>query len=113
VDLAGNRMARTLVENFVWLFSGDLAALRDRYDVQFDAEGASWHIGLLPKAPPLSRFIASIELRGVGPALEEVDVREADGDRTTTRFQRVETDTRFTPEELARLFPPIRSAARP
>jgi hypothetical protein len=113
VDLAGNRVARTLVENFVVLFSGDLVALRERYDVAFSAQGTHWRIQLLPKAPPLSRFIASVELRGVGPAFEEMAVREADGDRTTTRFQRVETDTHFSPEELARLFPPGPSAARP
>ena len=40
-------------------------------------------------------------------------IREADGDRTLTRFLRVETDTRFTPEELARLFPPGPSAPLP
>jgi hypothetical protein len=113
VDLAGNRVARTLVENFVVLFSGDLVALRERYDVAFSAQGTHWRMRLSPKAPPLSRFIASIELRGVGPAFEEMAVREADGDRTTTRFQRVETDTRFSPEELARLFPAGPAAARP
>jgi len=113
VDLAGNRVARALVENFVVLFSGDLVALRDRYDVAFSAEGTRWRMRLSPKAPSLARFIASIELRGVGPAFEEMAVREADGDRTVTRFQRVETDTRFTPEELARLFPPGPSAPRP
>ena len=114
VDLAGNRVARTLVENFVVLFSGDLAALRDRYRRRFGAEGARWRMRAdRRRRPPLSQFIASVELRGVGPALEEMAVREADGDRTTTRFQRVETDTRFTPEELARLFPSSPSAARP
>ncbi len=113
VDLASNRVARTLVENFVVLFSGDLAALRARYEIDFGAEGVRWHIRLVPKAAPLANFIASVELRGDGPSLEEMSVRESDGDRTVTRFQRVETDTRFTPEELTRLFPTSPSAARP
>jgi hypothetical protein len=113
VDLAGSRVARSMVENFVVLFGGDLAALRERYHVEFGAEGTRWRMQLLPKAAPLSQFIASVELRGVGPALEEMVIREADGDRTTTRFQRVEADTRFTPEELARLFPPGPSAPVP
>jgi outer membrane lipoprotein-sorting protein len=113
VDLASNRVARTLVENFVVLFSGDLAALRDRYEIQFDTKGVRWHLRLVPKAAPLANFIASVELHGDGPSLEEMSVRESDGDRTVTRFQRVETDTRFTPEEITRLFPPSPPAARP
>jgi outer membrane lipoprotein-sorting protein len=113
VDLAGNRIARTIVENFVVLFAGDLAALRERYRVEFESEKLRWRMLLTPKAAPLSQFIASVELRGDGPALEEMTIREADGDRTLTRFLRVETDTRFTPEELARLFPPGPSAPLP
>jgi hypothetical protein len=113
VDLASNRVARALVENFVVLFAGDLPALRERYNVDFAADGARWRMQLTPKAEPLAKFIASVELRGEGPALKEMAVREADGDQTLTRFERVETDTRFSPEELARLFSPGSSAARP
>jgi outer membrane lipoprotein-sorting protein len=113
VNLAGNRVARTLVENFVVLFAGDLAALRERYDVAFEAKGESWRIRLVPKAAPLATFIASVELSGEGPALTEMELREADGDRTLTRFERVETGARFTPEELARLFSPGASTPQP
>jgi outer membrane lipoprotein-sorting protein len=113
VDLAGNRIARTIVENFVVLFAGDLAALRDRYRVDFAAQGRRWRIHLTPKAAPLSQFLASVEMQGDGPALEQMSIRETDGDVTVTRFQRVETDVRFAPDELARLFPPARSTAAP
>ena len=113
VDLSGNRVAHSMVENFVVLFGGDLEALRARYDVEFHAEETRWQLRMTPKAAPLSQFIASVGLRGTGPALEEMVIREADGDLTTTRFRQVETDTRFTPEELARLFPPGPSAPAP
>jgi hypothetical protein len=113
VDLAGNRVARAVVENFVVLFSGDLAALRERYRVEFDAEGLRWRMRLLPKQAPLSQFLASVELRGEGPALAEMVILEPDGDRSATRFRSVETDTRFSAEELARLFPPDPPHAAP
>lgn len=113
VDLAGNRVARTLVENFVVLFAGDLPALRERYTVEFTTEGRSWRMLLLPRAAPLKSFLASIELRGEDRALVAIDLREADGDRTVTRFERVETDARFSPEELARLFSIAAPAPRP
>jgi outer membrane lipoprotein-sorting protein len=113
VELSGNPVARSVAENFVVLFAGDLAALRERYEVGFGAEGTRWRMQLTPKASPLSQFIASVELRGDGPEMQEMVIREADGDRTITRFRRVETDTRFTPEELDRLFPPGRTAPAP
>ena len=36
--------------------------------------------------------------------MREMVLVERDGDRTTTRFGRVETDHVYTPEELAALF---------
>jgi len=104
VDLSGNRVARTIVENFVVLFNGDLDALREHYNVGFDAQGARWQIWLVPKGPPLAQLIASIELRGNGPAMEQMGLVEKEGDRTTTYFHDVVTDTRFSPEELSRIF---------
>ena len=104
VDLSGNRVARTIVENFVVLFNGDLDALHEHYHVGFDAQGARWQIRLVPKGPPLAQLIASIEMRGNGPALEQMVVVEKEGDRTTTFFHDVVTDIRFSPEELSRIF---------
>jgi hypothetical protein len=104
VDLSGNRVARTIVENFVVLFNGDLDALHEHYNVGFDAQGARWQIRLVPKGPPLAQLIASIEMRGYGPALEQMVVVEKEGDRTTTFFHDVVTDIRFSPEELSRIF---------
>ena len=73
VDLAGNRVARTLVENFVVLFGGDLAALRERYDVEFERRGhALAHAARCRRRRRSRSFIASVELRGDGPALEEM-----------------------------------------
>jgi hypothetical protein len=104
VDLSGNRVARTVVENFVVLFNGDLGALHEHYNVAFEAQGVRWQIRLVPEGPPLSQLIASIELRGNGRALEQMVVVETEGDRTTTFFHDVVTDTRFSPEELSRIF---------
>jgi outer membrane lipoprotein-sorting protein len=113
VDLAGNRVARTIVENFVVLFAGDLAALRERYQVGFESQQLRWRLQLTTRAAPLSQFLASVEMKGDGAALQEMTIREADGDLTRTRFQRVETDLRFTPEELARIFSPAASVPAP
>jgi hypothetical protein len=104
VDLSGNRVARTIVENFIVLFNGDLEALHQHYNVGFKAEGARWQMRLVPKGPPVSQLIASIDLQGDGPALQQMVVVEKEGDRTTTLFHDVVTDTRFSAEELGRIF---------
>jgi len=104
VDLSSNPMAREFVTNFIVLWSGDLAALRARYEPEFRADGASWSLALRPRARPLSDLIERVTLTGSGRAMRAMEMLETDGDRTTTRFEDVQVDRRFTPEELDRLF---------
>jgi outer membrane lipoprotein-sorting protein len=104
VDLSQSPVARQLVENFIVLFNGDLEALRERYEVDFHADGDRWELGLTPRHAPLKNLIRSFTLRGSGRALREMVMVETDGDRTTTTFDRVETDHAFGPDEIRRLF---------
>ena len=113
VDLSASRVARTIVENFVVLFNGDLPGLRERYAVDYSADGPRWRMRLVPKGAPLSQFVGEVSLRGDGPALEEMVIVEPEGDRTVTRFHDMETGVRFGPDELARLFPQGASSTQP
>lgn len=113
IDLSQNAVARTVVENFVVLFNGDLPALRERYDLAFEAEGARWRLGLTPRDSRVRAVIASVALRGDGARLLEMVLVEAEGDRTVTRFEDVAVDVAFDAATLARLFPQDGSAPRP
>ncbi len=104
VDLSQSPVARQFVENFVVLFNGDLKALRQRYEVDFHADGDRWELHLTPRHAPMKSLISSFVLRGAGRALREMVMVETDGDRTTTTFDRVETDHAFGPDEIRRLF---------
>jgi outer membrane lipoprotein-sorting protein len=104
VDLSSNPLAREFVENFIVLFNGDLAKLRERYEPTFSAAGATWSLALRPRHRPLSDLVERITLEGSGPMLQRMEMLERDGDRTTTTFQDVVVDRRFTPEEIERLF---------
>jgi len=104
VDLSANPLAREFVENFIVLFNGDLAKLRERYEPTFSATGATWSLVLRPRHHPLADLIDSITLEGSGAMLKRMEMLEHDGDRTTTTFQDVVVDRRFTPEEIERLF---------
>lgn len=104
VDLSGDPSARQFVDNFTTIFRGDLPALREKYEVRFRAEPPGWSLELEPRDAVLRRFVASLTLSGEGERMREMVLLERDGDRTVTRFGRVETDHVYTPGELAALF---------
>jgi outer membrane lipoprotein-sorting protein len=104
VDLGANPLAREFVDNFIVLFSGDLARLRERYVPVLDAGPKSWTLTLEPRQRPLADFIERITLHGAGRMLLGMEMLERDGDRTTTRFEDVSAERHFTPEEIERLF---------
>jgi outer membrane lipoprotein-sorting protein len=106
VDLSANPLAREFVDNFIVLFNGDLDALRRRYEPELRSgdSDSGWELALRPRHRPLSDLIERITLTGRGRALLRMEMLERDGDRTTTRFEEVKVDRRFTPEEVERLF---------
>lgn len=104
IDLSGDPSARQFVDNVTTIFRGDLGALRERYDVRFEAEPPKWRLELEPRDPVVRRFVASLTLSGEGDAMREMVLLERDGDRTTTRFDKVDANHAHTPEELRALF---------
>lgn len=103
-DLSGDPAARHFAGNFVVLFGGDLEALEERYETRFEAEGSEWSLHLVPRDDTVRRFVAEIALRGDGRTMRELSIREADGDRTITRFLEVDADHEHTQGELRELF---------
>ena len=104
LDLSGSRTATTFVEHFLVLWSGDLERLERLYHTRFSAEEGRWRLRLTPRRAPLDRFVESVELRGDDRGLAEIALVDADGDRTTTRFEETRIDRRFSSPELERLF---------
>jgi outer membrane lipoprotein-sorting protein len=104
LDLGASPLAREFVDNFIVLFAGDLARLRERYVPVLDTGPEAWTLTLTPRHRPLADFVERIVLRGAGRTLLGMEMLERDGDRTATRFEDVSTERRFTPAELERLF---------
>jgi outer membrane lipoprotein-sorting protein len=111
VDLSANPLAREFVDNFIVLFNGDLARLRERYEPVLSGDAARWSLALRPRHRPLSDLIERITLEGSGRTLRGMEMLERDGDRTTTRFEDVAVDRRFTPAEIERWFAPAEAEA--
>ncbi|MDH3687818.1 MAG: outer membrane lipoprotein carrier protein LolA [Myxococcales bacterium] len=111
-DLSGDPSAREFVDNFVVIFSGDLAELQRRYETDFEAappgghadRDLGWSLDLVPRDPLVQRFVRRISLRGQARELREMVLVERDGDRTTTHFGRTDADHLHAPSELNDLF---------
>jgi hypothetical protein len=116
LDLSASPVAHAFVENFMAVFSGDRARLEKLYHIELDAEFEldgeleldggldGWQLALTPRRAPLSRFLEVVLLRGNAGGMREMEIRDADGDRTLTRFESVDHDRSFSEAELGRLF---------
>jgi outer membrane lipoprotein-sorting protein len=68
------------------LVSGDVAALSSRFDTQVQARPDNgWTLSLKPKSAALAKAFSRIVLSGDN-YVREVDIEEANGDRTHIRF---------------------------
>lgn len=104
LDLSANRIVRAVVESFVSVFTGDLPVMRERYEIAFRAEGARWSLLLRPRDAAVAALIESVALRGDGPVLVDLVVREAGGDRATTTFRDAVVDEPVDEATLRRVF---------
>ena len=105
VTLGGSEVARSLVESFLVVLQGDLGRLRERYEVEFDAQGDAWHLRLdSPARRAFRQLVQSLDIDGQGAAVKRIEMAESNGDRTVTEFTQVETGHVFTAEESAEVF---------
>lgn len=112
IDLTHRDDVRPLVESLIWIFSGDIERIESVYEVEYRIStpdgDASWHLRLVPRAEPLSRLIQSISISGHGQGVDRLEVVEVSGDRTMTRIVGADTERRFAPGEIDRLFEAVR-----
>ncbi len=87
---------------FLSLFSGDTQQLDKEFELYFSGTPEAWTIGLVPKSKIMGKLIDRIVVCG-SETIQQVDFREASGDRTLIDFSDISTEPpRLTEEELAR-----------
>jgi hypothetical protein len=86
VPLAGDPPLQMLVQTVLATFAGDLAALRQRYRVEFSGEPARWLLRLVPNDPEVARYVEAILIDGRDNWVRTVERREIGGDRIVTTF---------------------------
>lgn len=112
LDLSRDPIARGFVESFIVLWSGDYEAMKKQYEVSLDSRAGGWRLVLVPRAARMREFIERIELQGSSGPPERMLLLEAGGDRTTTIFESIEVDHRFSPEELGETFGSLTACGR-
>jgi hypothetical protein len=78
-----------LVESMRATLAGDLPALQRHYTVKLEGSRAQWAITLEPRNNRLAQFIERIQLRGLDNQLRQVEIIEANGNRSLMRIEEI------------------------
>lgn len=78
---------RSLFEPFRALFAGDTAALERAFEVSYTGDREDWALTLVPRPESAgAELLAEIDIAGAGTLVQEVTLRERDGDETLMRL---------------------------
>ncbi len=87
LSLQSQPMLRALIDSIRSTLRGDAAALRKFYRLELVGEANAWTLVLLPSDVQLAEFVTVIRMTGGGGMLRSMEIVEASGDRTLTRFE--------------------------
>jgi hypothetical protein len=74
---------RALVESMRGTLAGDAATLTRFYETRIEGSEARWVLTLVPREARMSELVATIRLTGHSARIDEIDIFETGGDRTT------------------------------
>lgn len=72
-----------LVESLRSTLAGDAATLSRIYETRLEGSESRWILTLVPRERRMSELVATIRLTGRNARIEEIDIFETGGDRTT------------------------------
>lgn len=105
IDLRASSIARDFVRTFVYVLSGDRAALDRLYTLRFEyRHNGQWRLALTPKSAELKRVIKHAAMEGHGVIVSRMTLVDANGDTTLMTFSDVKTDVHRDAAQRARLF---------
>jgi len=82
LSLAAQPEVGAFVEAIRGTLAGDLADLERFYEVSFQGNLTDWALLLQPKGNATRKLLGSVVLKGQGPEIRTVEIKETDGDRT-------------------------------
>ena len=82
LDVKAYPQIQPLVEGMRATLAGDLDALAQLYEIDFDGDLARWTLTLMPRREDVAKMVARVRIEGFGDRLSRVEVRAVDGDRS-------------------------------
>ncbi|MET0287522.1 MAG: outer membrane lipoprotein carrier protein LolA [Polyangiales bacterium] len=104
MDIASQPALRVLVDTYVSVLGGDLAALQRVATVTLEAQGAGYRIHVTPKDDKVKRLVKEMSFDGVGAKLTRMELLDANGDTTVTTFSALTLRKPFSAAEQKQLF---------
>ncbi|HEY6876446.1 MAG TPA: LolA-related protein, partial [Polyangiales bacterium] len=95
---------RVLVDTFVSVLAGDLAALERVATVTLEPRGDGYRIQVSPKDDKVKRLVRAMSFDGRGANLSRMELLDANGDTTITTFSALELRKPFSAAEQKKLF---------
>jgi hypothetical protein len=87
VDLKSYPQIAPFVESIRATLAGDRATLERLFRLQFAGNPARWSLDLVPLDAEVAKTVAEVRISGAGDALLEVEIRQADGDRSLMQLR--------------------------
>ena len=76
-----------LLESIRGTLAGDRSALERHFTVAFESVPDQWTLGLVPRDSKVAAVVARIRISGAGATVHEIEMRQADGDRSVMTIQ--------------------------
>ena len=83
---------------FLAVLSGDTPALQRDFQLELSGEAKAWRLQLTPRGALLKQIFADIDIQG-GEAVTQIELHEAQGDRTLIRLLDSRIDDSLTARE--------------
>lgn len=83
---------------FLAVLSGDTQALQRDFQLELSGAATAWRLQLTPRGALLRQIFADIEIHG-GETVTQIELHEAQGDRTLIRLLDSQTDVALTASE--------------
>ncbi|MDB4974891.1 MAG: putative transrane protein [Myxococcaceae bacterium] len=105
IELSAPPALRVLVDTFVSVLSGDLAALSRAAELSVESmAGGAFRIRVRPLDDKVKRLVRSMSFEGKGALLSRMELLDANGDTTVTTFSEVTLHKPYSAAEQARIF---------
>jgi outer membrane lipoprotein-sorting protein len=105
LELSAQPALRVLVDTFVSVLAGDLAALERVATLRIEpSANGGYRIHILPRDDKVKRLVRSMTFEGKGAILSRMELLDANGDTTVTSFRDVKLLKPYSAAEQARIF---------